>query len=131
MTYQGARARPAPNEGQRVFYISAIRWDKNGHVGDVSWAEINTGANQNVTAPTVVPVADVVDAIHDGAQVSASFPHWPAPLPPRPIEVMERMDGSETIILAQNATAASDLPDLNDLPVLHGSSLQGRAGRDR
>ncbi|MCX7279908.1 MAG: hypothetical protein NTZ15_21785 [Burkholderiales bacterium] len=129
MTYQGAR--PEPNESQRVFHISAIRWDKEGHVGDVSWAEISSDVNQKVTAPTMVPVADVVDAIHDGAQVSAAFPHWPVSLPPRPIEVMKRLDGSETIVLVQNATAVSaDLPDLDDLPVLHGSSRQGRAGLD-
>ncbi len=74
MSYQGARARPAANESGRVFAISKVRLSDAGRVTDVLWAEINAKSNLDIGPSTIVPVADVIDAIHDGAQVSAVFP---------------------------------------------------------
>lgn len=132
MTYQGQRGRPEASEVKRAFAVSKIRWNAAGAVDEVLWTELNTGSNLAVYAPVVVPVADVVDAIHDGAAVSAVFPEWPAHLPHRLFEALEHASGTETIALVQPPTAAAhDLAGLDDLPVLEGSSRQSHPGRHR
>ena len=37
MTYQGERSRPMASKSGRVFEVSKIRIDPDGHVGDVQW----------------------------------------------------------------------------------------------
>ena len=74
MTYQGARARPLASENGRLFEIYKVRIDQDGHVSDVLWSELHTASDQHVGVRAVASAGDVVDAIHDGAQVCAVFP---------------------------------------------------------
>jgi hypothetical protein len=120
MTYQGARARPIDNEMKRFYSVSKIRLDAAGWATHVLWNEINAKSNGNVGAPFVVPVADVVDAIHAGAHVRATLlpPH--AHLPECVFEVVEGRDGTEAIDLVKRANAAPtevvEMKDLASLP---------------
>lgn len=103
MTYQGARARPEPSEVKRVFNVSKIRLSQSGSITEVLWSEVNTKSNLDVSTRVVVPVADVVDAIHDGAQIVAIMPAHRA-LPYECVfEVIEHADGSETIALFRHS----------------------------
>jgi len=91
-------------ETRRYFSVSKIHLDPSGWATHVLWSEINARSNGNVSAPVVAPVSDVVDAIHDGAHVSAILlpPH--AHLPNRQFEVVQRWDGSETIDLVKEVS---------------------------
>jgi hypothetical protein len=97
MTYQGTRARAADDESKRVFEVSKIRLAADGRISHVSWAEVDAPSDHDVSAPAIVPVADVVDAIHGGAKVAAVFAHSHSPLPERVFIVVEHDDGRETI----------------------------------
>lgn len=120
MTYQGARARAADSEIRKVFVVSKIRLDPSGHVTDVLWSEVNAKSNLDVGNEVVAPVADVVDAIHDGARVAAVFPVQQGHGPEHLFEVIERADGSETIALAKPAAPTSALqPALRDMARLN------------
>lgn len=105
MTYQGARARPLDGEEKRYFSVSKVRLSSAGSVTHVLWSEVNPASNGDVGPPVVVPVAEVVEAIHGGAHVAAIFlpPH--AHLPECAFEVIERWDGSQTIDLVKRAGA--------------------------
>jgi hypothetical protein len=121
MTYQGARAAAAEGEVKRVFAISKVRFDNTGHVTDVLWAEVNAKSNLDVSTPVAVPVADVVDAIHDGARVVAVFPARLGHLPEHAFEVVEHAHGSETIGLVKSTSINASLqPDLRDIATLDG-----------
>jgi hypothetical protein len=129
MTYQGARARPAASEASRVFAVSRVRLDAAGRVSDVLWSEVNPKSNLNVSAEVVVPVADVVDAVHDGARVIAVFPAQVSHVPERAFEVIEHADGVETIVLAApSGTASSSQPTLRDIASLDRSGAALPAG---
>lgn len=119
MTYEGARARPADSEINRVFVVSKIRFDAHENATAVLWSEVNSRSNLDVGAEVVVPVADVVDAIHDGAEVLAVFGIPFAHLPPHRIVALEHPDGSETIALQKNPESApAHLLALRDMPQL-------------
>ena len=115
MTYQGAKARPLDGETNRFFSISKIRLDPAGWPTHVLWGEVNAGSDLDVGAQRVAPVADVVDALHDGAEVAAVF------LPPRVhapehlLVVTERLDGSETIALAPTASLSAQRANLQQI----------------
>lgn len=119
MTYQGARARPEASEVKRVFAVHKVRLDAKGRVGAVLWGEVDARANADVGASVVVPVADVVDAIHDGARVVAVFPASAGQGPRAPdllFELLEHDDGSESVTLsASHAPAGAPGPGLQDL----------------
>ena len=122
MTYQGARARPADNEDKRVFAVSRVRLDAAGRVTEVLWGEINARSNQDVGAKTPASVAEVVDAIHDGAQVLAVFPDAPSHLPERLFEVVKHDDASVTIALADlPGRKPARLRELHDMAKLDAS----------
>jgi hypothetical protein len=119
MSYQGARARSEADETRRVFTVSKVRLNDVGSVIDVLWAEINAKSNLDIGESVVVPVADVIDAIHDGAQVSAVFPARFGALPDYAFEVIEFTNGLETIQLVGSLGAGEESRvDLNDLPRL-------------
>jgi hypothetical protein len=107
MTYQGARARPADDETKRFFSVSKVRLDSAGWATHVLWSEVNPKTNGDVGDPFIVPVGDVVDAIHDGAHVVAIYLQPNANLPDIGFEVIERWDGSETIDLVKRSGADS------------------------
>ena len=73
MTYQGERARPMTSESGRFFEVSKVRIGPDGHVSDVLWGEVDAGNDRAVGARVLATAAEVVDAIHDGAQVEAVF----------------------------------------------------------
>ena len=107
MTYQGARARPLDDETKRFFSVSKIRLDSAGWATHVLWNEVNPKTNGDVGLPVVVPVADVVDAIRDGASVSAICLQPNVHLPEVGFEVIERWDGKDTIDLVKRSGADS------------------------
>lgn len=112
MTYQGERARAMASEVGRFFEVSKVRLGADGLVSEVLWGEVAAGSNLNVGAPVRVPVADVVDAIHDGAQVSAAFSGKQAHQPERLFVVFEHSDGSESIALEEPPSPGRNLVDL-------------------
>lgn len=73
MTYQGERSRPMASEGGRLFEVSKVRIGLDGHVSDLLRGEVDAGSDRAVGARVVATAAEVVDAIHDGAQVEAVF----------------------------------------------------------
>ncbi len=124
MTYQGARSRPIESETKRFFSVSKIRLDAAGWATHVLWSEVASRSNMDVGNHMVVPVGDVVDAIHEGSVVSVVFPPPHTHLPDQTLEVIERADGSETIAMAKRpGIAASLLATLNDIATL-GDHLQ-------
>ena len=124
MTYQGARSRPFESETKRFFSVSKIRLDAAGWATHVLWCEVASRSNMDVGNHVVVPVGEVVDAIHEGSVVSVAFlpPH--THLPVQTLEVIERADGSESIAMAKRAGVPASLPvTLNDIATL-GDHLQ-------
>jgi hypothetical protein len=63
----------------------------------------------------VVPAADVIDAIHDGAQVAALFSGSNAGLPERHFIVIEHEDGGECIVLEGPSSTGRTLSDMASL----------------
>jgi hypothetical protein len=119
MTYQGARAAAANSEVKRVFAVSKVRLDPSGHPTDVLWVEVNAGSNLDVSDAVTVPVADVVDALHDGARVVAVFPARLGHLPEHAFEVVEHAGGGETVGLTESTGLdASSRPSLRDMATL-------------
>jgi len=119
MTYQGARSQPVDSEKNRFFSVSKIHLNTAGWATHVLWSEVNAKTNQDMGEPVVVPVADVVDAIHDGAHVAALLlpPH--THLPERVFEVIAHSDGSETINLKmQTADGPAGLIAMRDVAAL-------------
>ena len=107
MTYHGARAQPRETETGRFFAVSKVRLDRFGHVTHVLWNEVDTRSNRDLNSAQLVPVADVVDAIHAGAQVAAVFQGSRRHTPEHPFEVIAHRKGGETIALAIPSGAAS------------------------
>ena len=118
MTYQGAKARPLDSETKRFLAISKIRLDPSGWPTHVLWGEVNAGSNLDVGAQRVAPVADVVDAIHDGAEVAAVFLPTRVHTPEHLLVVTERPDGSETIALARTASLTAKRASLQEIASL-------------
>lgn len=117
--YQGARARELLQEPMSVFAVSKVRLDVDGRVTDVLWGVIDKKSNHWVSPAALAPVAQVVDAIHNGDQVIALFPTNGGRLPEREFEVVEFDDGTETIELdAFNAPA----PEIRDMVQLDDRS---------
>jgi hypothetical protein len=114
MTYQGERARPMATENGRYFEVSKVRIGPDGHVSDVLWGEVDGGTDRNVGARVVATAAEVVDAIHDGAQVAAAFPSE-VRLPERTFVVVEHDDGRECIVLDGAPTVGRNVTDLDSL----------------
>ena len=55
-----------------VFAVSRVLLDKDGRVTAVHWGRVDTRITRWATAEAAAPVADVVRALHAGAQVFAS-----------------------------------------------------------
>jgi hypothetical protein len=128
MTYQGARAQPTRDETHKVFELSAAHWDALDQISHVRWVEVHAESNLDAGAPSVVPVADVIDALHDGARVMAVFS--PASGLPRGLqfEAVEHPDGHETIALASHAgTETHGSPGLHALGTLSRAELDAQA----
>ena len=119
MTYQGARATAAQSEFRRVFVVSKVRLADDGQVADVLWVEVNARSNLDVGEPVVATVAEVIDAIHDGARVVAVFPGSGGNMPERDFEVVEHGNGNEIIGLVDaSASPSSVKPGLREMATL-------------
>ena len=105
MTYKGVRSRPAESETNRYFSVSKIRLDDEGFATHVLWSEVDSRSNLDVSEPLVVPVSDVVDALHDGAQVRVVFAPPHTALPHQTLEVVSRADGRPTLALSRRPGA--------------------------
>ena len=98
-----------------VFAVAKVRLDGDGRVVDVYWGRVDTQRNEWASAETVAPVADVVRAIHAGAQVYALFPSEHGHLPDRRFIVVEYDNGWETIALDGPVTHEREIHDMERL----------------
>jgi hypothetical protein len=114
MTYQGERARPTASEDGQYFEVFKVRIGPDGHVSDVLWGEVDAGADRAVGAPVLATAAEVVDAIHDGAQVEAVFPAK-SHLPERLFTIVLHADGRECIALDGAPSPGRNVTDLESL----------------
>jgi hypothetical protein len=71
--------------------------------------------DQAVGVRVVAPVGDVVDAIHDGAQVAAVFSASKERLPDRLFVVVEHEDGRECIAFGDASSPGRNLADMVSL----------------
>ena len=115
MTYQGERARPMADESRRFFEVSKVRIGSDGHVSDVLWGEVNAGSDRAVGRRVLATAAEVVDAMHDGANVSAVFPRSSGHRPERAFVIVEHPDGRECVSFDAAASPGRNLVDLERL----------------
>ena len=114
MTYQGVRARPMATEIGRCFEVSKVRIGADGHVSDVLWSEVEVGSDRVFAARAEATASEVVDAIHDGAQVKAVFPSE-GRLPERGFVVVEHSDGRECIAFEGGPSPGRNVTDMAGL----------------
>jgi hypothetical protein len=114
MTFQGERARPMASEVGRYFEVSKVRIGPDGHVSDVLWGEVDAGSDRNVGMLVTAMAAEVVDAIHDGAEVVAVFPSGNH-LPERAFVIVLHEDGRECLAFDGAPSAGRNLDDLDSL----------------
>jgi hypothetical protein len=115
MSYQGERARPTASAERRCFEVSKVRIGPDGQVVDVLWGELEPEANRPVGEPVRAPVAEVVDAIHEGARVVAVFTATKPLRPERDFLVMQTEDGRECIAFAKASSPGRNLSDVASL----------------
>ena len=115
MTYQGERARLMARESGRSFAVSKLRIGADGRASHVLWTEVDGKSGHDVGARVVAPVADVVEAIHEGAHVVALFSSAKGPLPRRMFVVVAYEDGSECIAFDGLPSPGRNLADVAKL----------------
>lgn len=116
MSYQGARARTEASEAGRVFAVSKVRLDHRGEVSQVLWHEVNGRSDTQAGLAVEAPAADVVTALHAGAQVEARFREaGHARQPERRFRVVAHADGHETLALVDAATPGREMHDIDKL----------------
>jgi hypothetical protein len=101
-------------ENGRCFEVSKVRIGPDGHVSDVLWGEVDAGSDRVVGARVVATAAEVVDAIHDGAQVTAVFSSKD-PLPERIFVVVEHDDGRECIAFDGGPSPGRNVTNMGNL----------------
>jgi len=114
MSYQGERARPIATEAGRVFEVSKVRMGADGHVSDVLWAEVDASSDPGAIKAVLATAAEVVDALHDGAQVTALFPAEHR-RPSRPFVVVAHADGQECVAFDGPPSPGRNVSDLDHL----------------
>jgi len=116
MTYQGERAKAMAGEQGRCFEVSKVRIGADGHVSEVLWSEVGGGSDRDVGTRVLAAAAEVVDAIHDGAQVAAIFAasevDRPKHRPERAFVIVEHQDGRECIAFEGLPSPGRDLVDM-------------------
>jgi hypothetical protein len=113
MTYQGARAQPIATEVGRFFEVSRVRLGNDGHVSDVTWVEVNAKSDLDVGAEVIAPSSEVIDAIHDGATVTAIFVASEGRTPGSNFVVVENVNGDEMLHLEGPASDGRTLADIS------------------
>jgi hypothetical protein len=102
------------SESGRIYEVSKVRIGPDGHVSDVLWAEVDARSNRAVGARVLATAAEVVDAIHDGAQVDAVFlarDHQPE----RSFVIVLHEDGTECVTLDGPPCPGRNVADLGSL----------------
>ena len=116
MTYQGERARALASERGRCFEVSKVRIGADGHVSEVLWSKVGGGLDRDVGKRVLASAGEVIDAIHDGAQVAAIFPaseaDHPKHRPERAFVIVEHEDGRECIAFEGLPSPGRDLLDM-------------------
>ena len=102
------------SESGRLFEVSKVRIGPDGHVSVVLWGEVDAGSDRTVGARELATAAEVVEALHDGAQVEAVFLAR-GPLPERSFVVVLHDDGRECIALDGPPSPGRNLADLGRL----------------
>ncbi len=102
------------SESGRFFEVSKVRIGPDGHVSDVLWAEVDAKSDRAVGARVLATAAEVVDAIHDGAQVEAVFLAGDR-LPERSFVIVLHEDGRECIALDGPPSPGRNVADLSRL----------------
>lgn len=124
MTYQGARAREPVNEKARIFEVSKVRLGADGHISEVLWGAVDAASGHDLGPRAMATVAEVVEAIHDGAEVLAVFAASAQRLPERPFVVTPREDGTARIALGGAPSPGRDLTDMASFAQRNGKATQ-------
>jgi hypothetical protein len=86
-------------------------------VTEVLWGVIDQKSNHWVSPAELAPVAELVEAVHNGDQVLALFPANDGRLPEREFGVVEFDDGTETIELDASNAPAPEIRDMVQLDI--------------
>jgi len=92
-------ALPLAADAVTFYGVSRVRLDRHQRVSEVVWGQVDTASNRWSTDETRAPVADVVDAIHNGDPVFALFRGEDGHAPQRRFVAIEHEDGKESIVL--------------------------------
>lgn len=124
MTYQGARAREPVNEKARTFEVSKVRLAADGHISEVLWGEVDAASDHDIGPRVMASEAEVVEAIHDGAEVLAVFSASARRLPERLFVVTQGGDGTARIALGGAPSPGRDLADMASVEQRDGKATQ-------
>lgn len=100
-------ARPLAADAVTFYAVSQVRLDARRRVTEVVWGQVDTAGNRWATEEMRAPVADVVEAIHNGDPVFALFRGPDGHGPQRRFVVVEHVDGEESIVLEGGAGSGS------------------------
>jgi len=114
MTYQGERSRPMATENGRYFEVSKLRMGTDGQVSEVLWCEASMGSDHALGTRVVAAASEVVDAMHDGAQVAAVFSSQDR-CPARSFTIVEQADGRECLAFDGAPSPGRNLADIETL----------------
>ena len=92
-------ARPLVADAVTFYAVSQVRVGFHGRVTEVVWGQIDTASNRWAADEMRAPVADVVEAIHNGDPVFALFRGPDGHSPQRRFVVVEHDDGEESVVL--------------------------------
>jgi hypothetical protein len=70
MTYRSPTSSTGRWRKTEFISVSEISLNSAGWATEVLWCEANAKSDDEVVAPVVVPVAEVLDAIHDGVHMA-------------------------------------------------------------
>ena len=102
-------ALPLAADAVTFYAVSQIRLDDHRRVGEVVWGQVDPASNRWATDETRAPVADVVDAIHNGDPVFALFRGEDGHAPQRRFVAVEHADGEESVMLEGGIGSIHDL----------------------
>jgi len=102
-------ALPLARDAVTFHAVSQIRLDARQRVSEVVWGQVDTAGNCWASDEMRAPVADVVEALHNGDAVFALFRGADGHLPQRRFIAVEHDDGEETIALDGRAGSGPGL----------------------
>ncbi|MDE1949057.1 MAG: hypothetical protein KGL43_21995 [Burkholderiales bacterium] len=90
------------------------------------WVEVNPRADHVVNVRVLAPVADVVDALHDGARVVGLFAPGQGAVSRGDFQLVGHEDGRESIGFDAQALQGCGLLDMVELDAAMPSAGRGR-----